>query len=184
MTCSQCTHHSSGKRLDSCPMWIKLGKPKAFHATGCDLLQVKADAAKAESARVEALPDLPIYPKGYRRAEKDLQAACDGLLRQWGYRPSTAPEIVASGKPDATPVKGWYVHLWNCRDNPLLPDLLIFDAGMTTSLAVELKVASVYQPGQREFIAAGVWHECRDAHHFKELVGGWELWNLHRLKNK
>lgn len=174
MTCSQCQYSEGGHVGSDCPM-RRIGVVALTFTGGCNLATVKADAAKAESARVESLPDLPIYPKGYRRAEKDLQATCEGLLRQWGYRPSTAPEIIASGKPGATPVKGWYIHLHKAQGNPLMPDLLIFDAGMTTSLAVELKVASVYQAGQREFIAAGVWYECRDVAGFIGLVKGWEL---------
>ena len=176
MICSQCPHSDEFKLPSgSCPMWIKLGKPKAFHATGCDLLQVKAAAVKAESARVESLPDLPVYQKGVKRAEKDLQATCEGLLRQWGYRPSTAPEIVASVKPEATAVKGWYVHLNAPRGNYcILPDLLIMDAAMRNVLPIELKVCSQYQAGQREFINTGRWIECRDVPQFEEVVKAWE----------
>jgi hypothetical protein len=172
MICSQCTYSEGGHVGIDCPM-RRIGVPLTFTG-GCNLAMVKAEAKQAESKRVDALPDVPLYPKGLRRAEKDLQQACEGLLRQWGYRPSTAPEIEASVKQDATPVKGWYVHLWRCEGNPLLPDLLIFDATMRHALPIELKVVSVYQPGQREFINSGRWIECRDVPQFVEVVKGWE----------
>lgn len=135
---------------------------------------LKASYDAQEAGRQAAIPDVPVYPKGVKGEEKALQAACEGLLRQWGYRPSTAPESFASVKPDATPVKGWYIHLWNCRDNPLLPDLQIFDAEMRACIMIELKVVSIYQPGQLEFIKSGSWIECRDVPSFIEVVKGWE----------
>ncbi len=171
MTCSNCSLSTKGHPGIDCPM-LKIGIAKTFSG-GCNLIQVRGEAKRAEERRAEALPDVPVYPKGVRGEEKALQAACEGLLRQWGYRPSTAPEVVASVKPEASAVKGWYVHLWNCRDNPLLPDLQIFDADMTRCLMVELKVVSVYQPGQLEFIKSRRWVECRDVAQFVDVVKNW-----------
>lgn len=136
--------------------------------------RLKHEYAAQEQARISALPDVPVYPKGVKGEEKALQATCEGWLRQKGYRPSTAAEMVASVKPDATPVKGWYIHLHNCERNPLLPDLIVLDADMTRCICIELKVASVYQPGQAEFIKAGCWREVRTFIDFRVLIEDWE----------
>jgi hypothetical protein len=38
---------------------------------------------------------------------------------------------------------------------------------------VELKVVSVYQPGQLEFIKSRRWVECRDVAQFVDVVKNW-----------
>jgi hypothetical protein len=173
MLCNDCEYSANGVAGYECllrKVWP--GLAKSF-AGGCNLKQANDDHKRQEAERVEKLPDLPIYPKGIIKAEKDLQSACEGMLRQWGYRPSTASEIIASGK-DGAITNGWYIHLNKCEGNPLMSDLIIFDYPMRKCLAIELKVVSKYQPGQKEFIKACVWVECMSVEKFVNVVKQWE----------
>jgi hypothetical protein len=69
---------------------------------------------------------------------------------------------------------GWYAHLHNPRENPLMPDLMIFDKAMRRCLMIELKVRDKYQPGQRDMIALGCWKESRTFDSVVEIVKQWE----------
>ena len=124
---------------------------------------------RAEKERIEKLPDIPIID---RKAEKHLQAQCEGLLAARGYRRMTAPEAVACLKPDAE-TAGWFFHMAKPLGNPLCPDLIIFDATMSRSLAIELKVRPVYQPGQSEMIRFGAWRLAESFFEFVALLDNW-----------
>jgi hypothetical protein len=105
-----------------------------------------------------------------RQAERKLQAQCEGILEQRGYVRLTGDNV----ERHIRTAKGWYGHLVEARKNPFMPDLFIFSAGAGKCLLVELKVASVYQPGQRELIEAGVWTEVRTGDRFWEVLDDWE----------
>ncbi len=88
------------------------------------------------------------------KAERQLQTLCQNGLNQRGYISLTNTNAAqfASANP-----AGWYGHLPKPQGNAFMPDLFIFDAGMTRCLMVELKTHNVFQVGQKEMIQAGAW---------------------------
>ena len=166
MNCKQCPHSTNGKAGLSC---LLNGKVSSTYAGGCDLVATRQADAENEKRRVDSLPDVPIRnPK----AEKELQAQCEGLLTARGYRRMTAPEAEAAIKPDAI-TRGWFFHLHKPLGNPLCPDLIVFDSTMTHCLCVELKTRLVYQPGQSEMIRFGAWYLAENFFDFVALLDNW-----------
>ena len=104
--------------------------------------------------------------------ESELQGHAQKYLRQRGYLPATA--TMAEMEAHSRMANGWYIHLAEPRGNPLLPDLLVLDFTMAKCIAIELKVRNKYQPGQREFIAIGAWHEARSLDDVKAILDAWE----------
>ena len=134
---------------------------------------------KIESARIAALPDLPISMVRPSKAEKQLQQAGEGILSVRGYRRMTAPEKTAyrsSGM--AAGLNGWFAHIAKPQGNPLMPDLMIFDRTMTRCCMVELKTRPVYQPGQTEFISCGCWKLAFSFDEFLLILAAWEKGQL------
>ena len=117
-------------------------------------------------------PTAPAKPTKFERGlEKALQTACEGLLSRRGYVRPTGDTLAAD-----TLVAGWFVHLHGkgCKGQPILPDLLIMDAGWSRCLAVELKTCERYQPGQREAIESGAWKLARSYDEFAAVLTEWE----------
>jgi hypothetical protein len=108
-----------------------------------------------------------IYPIKPDRLERQLQAQCEGWLSQRGYRRMTAPEAEAAMAPGASETRGWFAHLGKAKGNPLMPDVMLYNADMTRCLMIELKILNVYQPGQKAMVQAGAW---RLAHYFETVV--------------
>jgi hypothetical protein len=112
-------------------------------------------------------PSAPVKPKG---AERDLQRAAEQWLSLHGYirlTPDLARAYAGSGHI------GWYGHWPRARGNPLMPDIMVWASDMRRCLAIELKVRSEYQPGQREMIAHGAWAECRTLEQVMAAVTAW-----------
>ena len=107
------------------------------------------------------------------KAEKGLQAMCENWLTLRGYERLTA-DNAENRANSGRPVRGWFAHQVNCRKNPLRPDLDIYDQTQSRHIGIELKVRDEYQPGQRELIQIGVWHEARSLEKVMELVKEWE----------
>jgi hypothetical protein len=102
--------------------------------------------------------------------EAALQKQCETFLDSLGYRRLTA----ANAQKTWYECAGWYGHLNEPERNPLMPDLWIFAQPNTRPpLLVELKVRNVYQPGQKEMIAKGMWIECRTVADFADAVLNW-----------
>ena len=78
MTCSDCSLSAKGHPGIDCPM-LKIGIAKTF-AGGCNLIQVRGEAKRAEERRIEALPDVKMYPASDVKIEKDLQKLCEQEL--------------------------------------------------------------------------------------------------------
>jgi hypothetical protein len=104
--------------------------------------------------------------------ESELQRDCELWLRHRGYCPMSAN--YAESEHRQRMFAGWYGHLNNAVCNPLMADLMIYDAAMRHCLMIELKIRSHYQPGQREMIALGCWKEARTFEVVTELVKEWE----------
>lgn len=117
------------------------------------------------------LPDPP--SKADVRAEKQLQADCEGILSVRGYQRLTAHNAATIGDRECL---GWFGHLAEAKRNPLMPDLFIFSESTHDALLVELKVRDHYQPGQREMIQRGCWLECRSVDEFRRALNEWEAW--------
>jgi hypothetical protein len=100
------------------------------------------------------------------RAEAVLQGQAEMWLRLRGYAPMHADQAGAAPR-------GWYAHLRRPDRVPemQIADLLILSADMRRCVQLELKARRVYQPGQREHIAAGRWVECWE---FAEVVAAVE----------
>jgi len=116
--------------------------------------------------------DLSLPTPADNMAERELQRLCVGALERAGYALMTADNARRFGETGERPV-GWYGHLSNAKRNPLMPDLWVVRAGRW--LGVELKVASVYQPGQREMIASGLWEEVRTYDQFVARMKAFDL---------
>ena len=118
----------------------------------------------------------PAGGKSDVKAEKDLQAMCENWLTLNGYARLTA-ENAAHGGDYTAKARGWFAHLYECRKNPLSPDLMIYNRHMTRCLMIELKPAGKpirFQPGQQEMVAAGSWWIARSLETVKTLVEVWE----------
>ena len=136
--------------------------------------QHKREFEAQEAARIAAIPDVPMYDASERRQERDLQAQCEGWLSIRGYRRMTAPEATRAAKEAMSDQVGWFFHLSKPVGNPLCPDLIIFNADMSRSLCIELKVRPTYQPGQREMIDLGCWRVAFGFHMVELMVREWE----------
>jgi hypothetical protein len=170
MTCQACQHAVNGRIGEKCPMRPYVA---STYAGGCNYAEVDNKARLEEASRLASLPDVPMFDKSERKAERELQAACEGWLSIRGYRRMTDREIIKAVESEY-PCRGWFGHLAQPRGNPLMPDLWITDRTMRRVLPIELKVRSNYQPGQREFINAGLWLEVREFCEFERLVTAWE----------
>lgn len=107
---------------------------------------------------------------GTPKTEKELQKACETLLTHAHYYSITPKHIKAVD--NGWPCDGWYYHLHRCRENPMMPDLLIFDRTFRRVLPVELKVRNKWQPGQKEMLRYG-WTVCWTVDEFAEKFGAW-----------
>ncbi len=68
------------------------------------------------------------------KSEKEFQQLCENWLTQHGFRRRTPSEIARPGHCD-----GWFIHMHQCKKNPIILDLLIlFKNG--TYREIELKV--------------------------------------------
>jgi hypothetical protein len=102
--------------------------------------------------------------------EAALQRQCETFLDSLGYKRMTA----VNAQKTFCECAGWYGHLNETERNPLMPDLWIFaQPNVRPPLLVELKVRNVYQSGQKEMIARGMWIECRTLAEFAETVLNW-----------
>ena len=101
--------------------------------------------------------------------EGDLQEACESWLIRRGYLRLTASNAECGASP-----RGWFGHWPRCIGNPLMPDLLVLNPGMTSCLMVELKARNVWQPGQREMVASGEWRLACSVEEFTRQIEGWE----------
>ena len=136
-------------------------------------VRLKSEFMTQETARIAAIPDVPVYDKSERQEERDLQAQCEGWLSQRGYRRLTACEASRASSEPLSDLAGWFMHLHRPIGNPMMPDLIVFNADMTRSLCIELKVRPLYQPGQKEMIDLGCW---RVAFWFREVEGFVREW--------
>lgn len=108
------------------------------------------------------------------KQEKELQTLCENYLNQRGYFRLTWENVQHAVSEDVS-LSGWYGHLYECKRNPLMPDLFIFDTCNTKApLLVEFKISNQYQPSQRELIDIGFWKECRTFEEFENMLRGWE----------
>jgi hypothetical protein len=137
-------------------------------------VRLKSEFVAQETARLAAIPDLPVYDKVERAQERDLQAQCEGWLSNRGYRRLTAPEASRAAKESMSEQVGWFFHMHKPIGNPLMPDLVVFNADMSRSLCVELKVRPLYQPGQKEMIGLGCWRMAQWFQEFEGFVREWE----------
>ena len=109
------------------------------------------------------------------KTERELQRTVENWLTGRGYRRLTAENLAGAGSFDIW-FAGWFGHWPSAKRNPIMPDILILDAGMSCALCIELKVGQkpAYQPGQRESIEAGRWVECRTLDAVMVAVAAWE----------
>ena len=98
-------------------------------------------------------------------AEKNLQAACERVLEERGYKRLTA-------KNAGEYASGWFGHLNKPIGNPLMPDLFVIRNGRI--LQVELKVRNKFQPGQADMIRRGEWVLCRSLDEFRAILDTWQ----------
>ena len=117
-------------------------------------------------------PRLTAPSKADIKLEKELQKNCENYLSQRGYHRLSAPEAEAVARHSGH-CKGWFGHLAKCKQNPLMPDLFIFDA-YGRSLQVELKTTKRFQPGQKEMIDMGIWDLATTFDEFQDILFGWE----------
>ena len=146
------------------------------HITGSkDFMELnRAALGDSPSVPMDLSKPLPADTK----AERDLQRECEGYLIQRGYKRLTSDNVrMVAYEPFSVwcPHRGYFGHLVESRRNPLMPDLFIFNANNTIpALLCELKVARIYQPGQKEMIELGFWKLCESFEAFVELVQAWE----------
>ena len=107
-------------------------------------------------------------------SEKELTERCISLLRLKHYRSMVAHNCLTVGV--LTFLKGWYIHLNECENNPLMPDLTILPyPNDRPVLMVELKVRKKFQPGQKEMIENGMWKLAWSVEEFSEILTRWEM---------
>ena len=123
------------------------------------------------SAPVEAKAFYSKPTKGDRKHERELQAECERWLSLNGYFRLTPSAVARPSRPSSC---GFFGHWFESQRNAFMPDLFICDSTMRRCLMVELKVCSRYQPGQKEFIDAGLWIEVRTTDEFIAAIKNWE----------
>lgn len=136
--------------------------------TADDLNAVQRRAAESfeRGSMVKALNDPEL-------SEKVLQAAVESMLDRRRYlRMTPANYGLALGDKS---VRGFFGHWPKCKGNPSMADLLVVDvANARPPLLIELKTKNVFQPGQKEAIALGLWKLAWTAKEAEELVVKWE----------
>ena len=176
-SCKPCYAEVDGKAGPDCPLRKQFPGLYSGYAAGCDLgREDKPPVGPQTSQHALQRPEPVMHDAKPAKLEKELQRQAEGWLATHGYRRMTAHEAIAASALGAF-TKGWFFHLYIGRANskaPLLPDLMIFDQGMTRCLQIELKVESVYQPGQKEMIDSGHWIEIRTFDEFRGWLAGWE----------
>jgi len=176
-SCKACYAAVDGKAGPECPTRIHFPRLYLGYSAGCDLgREDKPPVGPQTSQHALQRPEPVMLDAKPAKLESELQRACEGWLSNRGYRRMTAAEACSAVAP-AAETRGWFFHLYIGRPNsktPLLADLMIFSADMTRCLPVELKVTSVYQPGQREMLSRGRWVECRGFEAFRGAVITWE----------
>ena len=106
-------------------------------------------------------------------AEKDLQRNAENWLSQRGYYRCNVADAERLAKDMPEDFKGLFFHLHKTKQNPLLPDLVIFSKH-GYYLMVEFKVHPVFQAGQAEYIEIGMWRLAWNFEEFTEMVIDWE----------
>jgi len=119
-------------------------------------------------------PSIQKPNKADLKAEKELQALCENYLVQNNYLRLTADNATAVRSDMPLGFKGWFGHMHKPKQNPLMPDLFIFDMN-GRCLNVELKVVNIWQPGQKEMVEMGFWQVAWSFQQFEELLHDWEI---------
>jgi hypothetical protein len=106
-------------------------------------------------------------------SEKELTERCISLLRLKHYRSMVAHNCLTVGV--LTFLKGWYIRLNECENNPLMPDLTILPyPNDRPVLMVELKTRKKFQPGQKEMIENGMWKLAWTISEFDAILTRWD----------
>ena len=146
-----------------------------------NLSNIDPDCLRRNADKIRAVDPKAMLPmteqdieKNQDKTEKQLLTLCENWLRLNGYLRVTAHNAEYAVERDFN-LRGWFQHSVNNKRNPLMPDLVVWEAMNTRPpLLIELKVANRYQPGQREMINMGFWHELRDFEAFVVMVREWE----------
>ena len=102
--------------------------------------------------------------------EKDMQSACEKILVRFGFHRLTERNLVAFA---GTNVTGWFAHWPQAIGNPIMPDLVIWNAAMTRSLCVELKTRKSFRKGQKSAITYKRWTVAVSVDEFAAHVAEW-----------
>lgn len=99
--------------------------------------------------------------------ERDLQNLCESWLRQNGYWPRT-PAFLTGAQPE----RGWYIHLYASKRNPILCDLLILNIRLMEFLEVELKTFTGKPTDEQQVLCSQHAELVRSLERLKELMIG------------
>jgi hypothetical protein len=106
-------------------------------------------------------------------SEDELQAECNKILRSRGYVYCIAKNVVTP--PVMLTMRGWYLHLNECENNPLMPDITVLPyPNDRPALMVELKTKKKFQPGQKELVNCGMWKLAWSVEEFEAILTEWE----------
>ena len=121
-----------------------------------------------QSQATRQLAARPI-PRAPAVAEADLQAEVEAWLAARGYARRTPAEICARATRGR-----WQVHLIETKRNPILLDLILFDA-RGRYLEIELKTETGDPtPAQAALLARGEGLMCRSLSEVQAAVTAWE----------
>jgi hypothetical protein len=106
-------------------------------------------------------------------SEKVLQVSVEAMLDRRGYLRMT-PDNFTRARLFGD-VRGFFAHWPKCKGNPTMPDVLVVDvAHRRPPLMMELKVRDVWQPGQKEAVALGLWVVAWTVKEAEGILDGWE----------